>query len=162
MVMAMAAIGIGLGGVAMTPMETSASAAEKSFLERPLGRLITNRVTEFLVLRSKLNLTDEQRRKIHGIMESHRAEFVAQAKNIVAGKRALRKEVIAGKPNPRVIRAEAQNMGNLIEEACLLFATIRSEVRPQLTPEQQALFDQFREDGEKEVDQWLHEMELGK
>ena len=49
----------------------------------PVGKLISGRIGRAMVLRSELDVTDEQREKIHAILKSHRTEFAKAAQPIV-------------------------------------------------------------------------------
>ncbi|MCX5659168.1 MAG: Spy/CpxP family protein refolding chaperone [Planctomycetota bacterium] len=124
---------------------------------RPLHRFIVGQVGRLMVLKSDMNVTDEQRAKIRAIVESHKGQIAPAAKDLATRGRALREAVIADKTDERAIRAAAGEMGRSIGEAAVLAAAIRAEVRPLLTDEQRKALDAFRAESDKAMDRMIDE-----
>ena len=151
-----------LGTMALPSAGESAQEAPAAcgprFANSPLGRLITGRIGEMLVLRSQLNVTDEQRGQIRGIIEAHRSEIAVAARPIVEKRRALRAAVTADAPNESDIRAAAADLSGALGDAAVLAARIRSEVFAVFTPEQQTLIQESRTERDDAVDGFLDQM----
>jgi len=118
----------------------------------PLGRLVMGHVGRLLVLRSELNLTDDQRQQIAGVVKAHRSEILTVAKPIADARRALRNEVMAEKPDEKKIREAAGKLGETLGEAAVLAAKIKGEVRPVLTDEQLKRITDFQAQTDQAVD----------
>ena len=127
----------------------------------PMGRLLQRMVGRKLILRSNMNVTDEQREKIRAIVESHKPEIVEVVKPIVAGKRALADAVGADNTDEAAIRAACGQLGRSLGDASVLAANVRKEVLTVLTQEQRALFDTFQSEVASDVDAWLQEVSSG-
>lgn len=125
---------------------------------RPAGRLVSEVVGRLLILRSQLNVTEEQREKVETIVKSHRDEIGPLAKFLVAKGRALRAAVTADTPDEQTIRRAADDLGKAIGDAALLASKVRGEVRAVMTPEQIKAIEEFRAGKDGAVDRWLIEM----
>ena len=122
---------------------------------RPMIKEAAETFGRFLILRSQLNVTPEQREKVRAIMESHSDEITPVAKKIVQKNRALRKEVFAEKPDETAVRAAADQLGKAIGDAAVLAAGIRAETRKVMTPEQIEKIEEFRVHKDRAVDSVL-------
>ncbi|NOZ20042.1 MAG: Spy/CpxP family protein refolding chaperone [Planctomycetes bacterium] len=125
---------------------------------RPMLKEAAETLGRFLILRSQLNVTPEQRGKVRAIMQSHSDEIVPVAKAIVEKNRALRKEVFAEKPDDASIRAAADQLGKAIGDAAVLAAGIRGETRKVMTPEQIEKIEEFRVYKDRAVDSVLERL----
>ena len=126
--------------------------------DTPLGRLVVGRVGRLLALRSKLDLTDEQRRQIGQVLQSHRRQIGLALQPVVAKRRALREAVAAETPDEKAIRAAAAELGQAVGDAAVLAAKVRAEVRGILTPEQIKLIEAARTEGHEDVDRFLQRL----
>jgi Spy/CpxP family protein refolding chaperone len=110
----------------------------------------------------RLELSDDQREQIRGILKSHSAELDAQRLAARSGRKALR-EAMAAKPVDETrIRQEALALGEVRADGAVLRARIRSEIWPILTTDQQEKARQLRSlQGKREkrrheaLDRWL-------
>jgi Spy/CpxP family protein refolding chaperone len=84
-----------------------------------------------------LDLTESQRTAVRGVLAAHAGEIEAQVKARMESRRALRQAAMAQPADEGAIRALAAQAGNAQADGALLFARIRTEILPILTPEQQ-------------------------
>ena len=149
-----------LAGAAPTP--EGAAAPGRPMLGRladtPLGQLVVGRVGRLLVLRSRLDVTPEQRRQIGQVLRSHRKEIGEALKPVVAKRRALREAVAAETPDEKAIRAAAAELGEAVGGAAVLAAKVRGEIRGVLAAEQIKLIEAARAEGHEEVDRFLQKL----
>ena len=94
---------------------------------------------------TQLDLTDGQRGQIRGILKTHADEILAQVKAGMDARRALHAAVMAQPTDEAAIRSLAVQAGAVHADGALLFAKIRSELWPILTPEQQQKFVAFHD-----------------
>jgi Spy/CpxP family protein refolding chaperone len=123
----------------------------------PLGRMITGNIGRLMVLRSELNVTDQQREKIKAVVVAHKSEILAEAKAIVQKRRALRHAVLTERPDEAAIRKGADELGHEIGNAAVLAAKIKDQVAPLLSGEQKELVKKCIADCEKSVDRFFEE-----
>jgi Spy/CpxP family protein refolding chaperone len=83
-----------------------------------------------------LDLTDDQKTQIKNLLRNHADEIKAQMHASGAAHRALREAVLSMPADENAIRAAAQQVGQTQGDGALLFARIRAEIDPILTPEQ--------------------------
>ncbi|NUQ63272.1 MAG: Spy/CpxP family protein refolding chaperone [Pirellulales bacterium] len=107
--------------------------------ETPLGRLISGNIGRMLVLRSELNLTDEQRSKIREVLVSHKQEIAKRAKAVWEKRNALREEVLASGTDEPKIRSLAGELTQAVADAAVLASKLRDEIAPVLSDEQREL-----------------------
>lgn len=112
----------------------------------PLGRLISGHLGRLLVLRSELNVSDEQKAKIKQTVEAKRPEIARAAKGVWEKRTALVDAVLADQPDERAIRKAADELGKAIGDAAVLAAKVTGEVKPVLTSEQRDLVRKCRQD----------------
>ena len=84
-----------------------------------------------------LNLTETQRQQVKVAMESHTAEFEAQAKAMQTARQALHAVVTADAFDEAAIRLKSADVAVVEADGALLRAKVHAEVRALLTPEQQ-------------------------
>jgi Spy/CpxP family protein refolding chaperone len=121
----------------------------------PAPQLARGTIGRWMVLRSELDITDDQREQIKSIVQSHRDAFRPLIGKVVAAKRALREAVIEPEADEARIRAAAAELGREVGEAAVLASKVAAEVRPVLTEEQIERLEQFRVDQGAAVDRWI-------
>ncbi len=92
-----------------------------------------------------LDLTDDQKARIKGVLKSHAPEIEAQMKASASARRLLHEAVAAQPVDEAAIRASAQELGRVHGEGAVLFAHIRTEIEPILTPEQREKIQRFQQ-----------------
>jgi len=126
--------------------------------ETPLGRLISGHLGRALVLRSEMEVSAEQREKIHAIMKSHRQEAAQAIRPVVEQRRKLRELVTAEKPDEAAIRAAGDALGKAIGDAAVKLSQIAGELRGVLTPEQIEKLEKFHDANEGAVDKFFDKL----
>jgi Spy/CpxP family protein refolding chaperone len=121
----------------------------------PLKRLIVGNIGRFLVLRSELNVTPEQRSKIAGTVKRHRNEIRPVAKDVLEKRKALREAVLATPKNEEAIRKAANDLGKAIGDASVLASKVIAEARTALTPEQIERIRKFRMEKDNATMAWV-------
>ncbi len=147
--------GLATAGLASAPGAAPGMAWLKGHAaDTPLGRLVTGSVGRFLVLRSELNLTPEQRTRIRDVLVSHRAQIAQTVKSMHDKRTVLRDAVLQGQSEDQ-IRAAAGEFGTVIAEASVKAAKLRNQVAPILTEQQQKRIGQFIADQDQAVGNFL-------
>ena len=83
-----------------------------------------------------LDLSADQKTQIKTILKSHAAEIQAQLTAGAAARRSLHGAISAQPVDEAAIRAAAEAAGRVHADGAVLFARIRAEVLPVLTPDQ--------------------------
>lgn len=83
-----------------------------------------------------LDLTDDQKTQVKGILKAHASEITAQIIASRNARKALRDAVMAEPVDEAAIRARAADAGRVHADGAVLFARIRAEVDPLLTADQ--------------------------
>ncbi len=107
----------------------------------------------------ELDLSDAQRSQIREILKSHADEILAQVRAGMDARHALHGAVMAQPTDEASIRQFATQVGAVHADGALLFAKVRSEVWPVLTPEQQQKFTSFHDRMGQRGDQALQSLE---
>lgn len=128
------------------------------FGNRPVMKEMSEVLGRFLILRSQLNVTDEQRAKIKEIVQGHSDEIVPIAKSIVEKNRALRRAVLAEAPDDQAIRRAADDLGKAIGDAAVLASSVRGQTRKVMTAEQIGKIEEFRAAKDAAVDKLLEKL----
>ena len=123
--------------------------------DTPMGRFLTGQIGELLVLRSKLNVTPEQREQVLRIVQSHRAEIARAAKPVVEKRRVLRDATRALPIDEARIRGAAAELGDALGDLAVVGAKVKAEARQVLTAEQLASIDEFRTRNARTVDEFI-------
>jgi Spy/CpxP family protein refolding chaperone len=89
-----------------------------------LRNFFRDRMGSLIKLSQDVDLTQEQREKIHQIVMEHRSEIAGVAQPIVEKRRVLRDAVLADKPSDEAIRSAANDLGKAIGEAAVLAARV--------------------------------------
>lgn len=129
-----------------------------AFSASPLARLIVGNIGRFLVLRSELDVTPEQRSKIAATVRSHRNKIRPVAKNIIEKRKALRDAVLVTPRNEEAIRKAANDLGKAIGDASVLASKVIAEARTALTPEQIERIRKFRMEKDKAAMAWVEKI----
>lgn len=91
-----------------------------------------------------LDLTADQQAQFKDVLRAHQAEIEAQMTASRAARQALHTAVIAQPFDESTIRARAADVGKTQAEGAVLFARIRSQVDPILTPDQKQKIQTFQ------------------
>jgi len=126
--------------------------------QSPLAKLITGNIGRFLVLRSELVITTDQKKKIVEILKSRRDEIRPVAKTILEKRRALQEAVVNKPGDETAIRGAATEMGKAIGDAAVLASKVVAQVKPVLTSQQIERIEKFRADTQKATNDWLDQM----
>jgi periplasmic protein CpxP/Spy len=84
-----------------------------------------------------LDLTESQREQVKAIMESHKADFEAQAQKLGPARQALRDVIAAETLDETAIRQRAAELAAVEADGAVLQARVHAQVSALLTPEQQ-------------------------
>jgi Spy/CpxP family protein refolding chaperone len=109
-----------------------------------------------------LDLTDDQRAQVKGVLKNHITEIESQVQAGITARQALHDAINAQPINEPLIRSKALELGAVHAEGAVLFARIRAEVVPLLTADQkdkmQKIHDHMQQKGQntvKSLDTWL-------
>jgi len=141
--------------LAQDPQNPVAEAGEGQPARRPILNYLKNHFHRAWELRSKLNLTDEQRAKIRSTIAAQKEEIVNQFKKVAEKRQALRDAVLAEMPTEESIRAAADELGKAIGDAAVKASQIAGDLRKNLTSEQLEKIRKFREKQRAEFDKLL-------
>jgi Spy/CpxP family protein refolding chaperone len=153
--LALAVVGLSASSWAAEP---AAKGDVESLSQTPLAKLITGNIGRFLVLRSELGITADQKKKIIGIVKSRRDEIRPVVNSVLEKRRALRDAVLNKPGDETAIRGAANEMGKAIGDAAVLASKVVAQVKPALTPQQIERIEKFRADTQKATDDWLEQM----
>ena len=92
-----------------------------------------------------LDLTEAQRDQVKNALQSHKDEFKAIAREMIAARGALGDAVTADTVDDTAIKAASAKVAELELQSALLRAKVHGEVFAQLTPEQQRKAKTMRE-----------------
>jgi Spy/CpxP family protein refolding chaperone len=154
----MAAVGL-LGSLLIgSPCGAEPAAPDTSgALKEGLVRLITGHIGRFLVLRSELSVTPEQKTKIREAVESRKDRIGPVVKSLKDKRRALRDAVRAETPDEAAIRAAADQLGKAIADAAVLASQVVADARKVMTDEQRSRIEQFIKANDTAQDGFLKE-----
>jgi Spy/CpxP family protein refolding chaperone len=148
--------GLGTIGVASTP-NAGPGAGRWPGVNTPLGRMITGNLGRLMVLRSELNLSDEQRSQVRDVLVRHRSEIASTVQAVRAKRLVLRDAVLAESADEAAIRAAAAELGEQIGDAAVKASKLKAQVAPILTDEQRTLIVEFLADRDEAVDRFLEQ-----
>ncbi len=147
--------GLATAGAAAVPHAGPQAAGLKGrAADTPLGRLIAGSLGRWMVLRSELQLTEQQRNEIRDVLVSHRAQIAETMKSLHAKRAVLRDAVLQGQSEDQV-RAAAVELGNAIADASVKASKLRNQVAPILSEEQRKLIGKFVADQDQAVGKFL-------
>jgi Spy/CpxP family protein refolding chaperone len=107
------------------------------------------------VLRSELNITGDQRKKIAAEIKSHKDEIRPVAKEIFEKRQALRDAVLNKPGDQQAIMAAANDLGKAIGDAAVLASKVIAKVKPMLTSEQQERIKNFKMANDRATAEWI-------
>ncbi len=90
-----------------------------------------------------LELTDDQQAQIKTVLKAHAAEIEAQMAAKRTARQALRQAMLSQPVDEAAIRARAEEGGKVEADGAVLFARIRTEIDPILTPDQRTKVQTF-------------------
>ena len=158
----MACLLVGLIASAAVAGPLSATAGQKwrkgQLANTPLGKLISGNIGRLLVLRSELNVTDEQRAKIREVLVSNKTKIAKVAKAVRDKKCALRDAVLADKPDEKAIRKAADELGKTIGDAAVGVSKLKAQIAPILTDQQRELIKKTRSECDNAVEKFFAEV----
>ncbi len=138
---------LGVAAIAGPPIVRAASNAEHGkWADAPFGRLISGNIGRLMVLRSELDLTDQQKAKLKETIGPRKPEIAKVAKGVWEKRTALLDAVLADQPNDEAIRHAADELGKAIGDAAVLASKVVADVRPILTGEQREKVQKCRQE----------------
>jgi Spy/CpxP family protein refolding chaperone len=126
--------------------------------DHPLLNLIRGQIGRWMVLRSELDLSADQKQQIRSILESHKAEILQVLRPVVQKRQALRNAVIAPNADEAAIRAAADDLGHSIGDAAVLASKLRQQIAPILTDQQRQKIADFRTHSDQSVEEFFNKM----
>jgi Spy/CpxP family protein refolding chaperone len=149
-------------GMAAVPSIAAETAKEDGGTQlagpRPLARLIMGNIGRFLVLRSELNISADQKKKIAAEIKGHKDEIRPVAQEIFEKRTALR-DAVLNKPDDRqAIMAAANDLGKAIGDAAVVASKVIAKVKTLLTSEQQERIKNFRMANDKATGEWISQI----
>ena len=149
---------LGVAAVAAPPIVRAAVKGEHGkWGDTPIGRLISGHIGRWMVLRSELNITDEQKAKIKETIKPRKPEIAKAAKGVWEKRTSLVDAVLADQPNEEAIRHAADDLGKAIGDAAVLASKVVGDVRPVLTTEQREQIQKFRQDRQAATDKFFQQ-----
>lgn len=106
-------------------------------------------------LRSKLNLTEEQKAKIRDTVAAHKEEVIGLLKEVEEKSQTLRDAILDEMPTEETIRAAADQLGKAIGDAAVKASEMADELKKELTTEQREKIRKFREKQRAELHKML-------
>jgi Spy/CpxP family protein refolding chaperone len=98
----------------------------------------------FAQVSQALDLTDDQKTKIKDVLRTHADEIKTQMRSWGTARRALRDAMMTMPADENAIRAAAEQVGQIQANGALLFARLRAEIDPILTPDQKDRLQKFQ------------------
>jgi len=154
-VLGLAAVGTGWEKAAAQPL--GMAELRGRLANTPLGKHVTGTIGRLLVLRSELDVTQEQRTRIRATLLEYRPDIVEVAQGAVQKWRALDESVRAEEVDEKAIRAAAAELGTAIGDAAIVRAKIVGELRDVLSDEQIEAIQAFRGEQQESVDKLLEQ-----
>lgn len=106
-------------------------------------------------LRSKLNLSEEQKAKIRDTVAAHKEEVIGLLKEVDEKSQTLRDAILDEMPTEETIRAAADQLGKAIGDAAVKASQMADELKKELTTEQLEKIRKFREKQRAELHKML-------
>lgn len=123
--------------------------------ERPIFEFARKHFKRAWEMRSKLDLSEEQKARIRQTVADHKAQMLEVFKQVREKRQALREKVLAEMPSEESIRAAADELGKAIGDAAVKASQMAAELRKNLTEEQLNKIRKFREKQRAEFDKLL-------
>jgi len=126
--------------------------------DHPLVNLIRGQIGRWMVLRSDLDLSADQKQQIVTIIQAHKAEILQAMQPVSQKRQALRDAITSASPDEAAIRAAADNLGHAIGDAAVLASKLKQQIAPILTDEQRQKISDFRGQSDHAVDDFFTKM----
>lgn len=153
----------GAAGIAAAPKTGPiCDMGRRPLASTPLGRFVSGQIGRLMVLRSDLDLSDEQRGQIRDVLVSRRAQIVDTVKSVREKRLALRDAVLDTDASESDIRTAADQLGDAIADAAVKAAKLRGELAPILTDEQRQTVAGFIAERDDSVTNFLEKAGKGK
>lgn len=123
----------------------------------PLGRLFMGKMGRLMVLRSEMNLTEDQHGQLKKIMLENRKDVGPHLGKIAMSLRGLRDAVLADEPNEANIRKAAEVHANAVADAAVTISKVAQQGKKVLTEEQKGLVKKFFADNDAAMDKFMAE-----
>ncbi len=117
--------------------------AEKRAKIDAVRNMVRGIIGRVMVLRSELDISDEQRGQIKEVVMSHRDDLRNNVTSVLNSRRALANAITSGQSEEDLKKA-ADNLGDAVAKAALEFAKTRQDARKVLTAEQKKEIDETR------------------
>ena len=143
--------------IAHAQTESSSPQASVPTGRRRLARLVSGNLGRLLMLRSELDIGEEQRGQVQRVIQEHRAVLAEHAQRLVKQRRALRDAVLSQPGEEAAIRQHASELGEAMGDAAVTMARVAADVRAVLTPDQQGRIQATRKAIDESVDSFLRE-----
>ena len=153
MILALVAVLVGTVAVEMVGAQQQPAPARQARARRGEVNGFGGGVLPLAMIRrglAQLDLSQEQKAQIRGIIEQHRQEFQALSQRAVPGRRALADAVSSG--DEGIIRQRVSELSAVQLDEALLAAKVRADVFKVLTPEQREKAAALRTKAEARVD----------
>ncbi|MCA9038784.1 MAG: Spy/CpxP family protein refolding chaperone [Planctomycetaceae bacterium] len=127
------------------------------FLNGPLRddfrKMMSGNIGRWMVLRSEVDLSDDQRQELKKIVKNNRPEIKSKIGALVEARMALVDQVLAEAATDEEIKAAADKLGDAIGNAAILARDLKGDVKEVLSEEQQtkirSVIDQNRAERKK-------------
>lgn len=123
--------------------------------QRPILKFIQKHFQRAWELRSKLDLSEEQKANIRDTVAAQKEEIIGLFKKVAEKREALRDAVLAEMPTEESIRAAADELGKAIGDAAVKASQMADELKKELTTEQLEKIRKFREKQREELHKML-------
>ncbi len=121
----------------------------------PMLNAIQRHFERAWALRSKLNLTEEQKARIRDTVAAHKEEVIGLLKEVEEKSQTLRDAILDEMPTEETIRAAADQLGKAIGDAAVTASEMADELKKELTTEQREKIRKFREKQRAELHKML-------
>ncbi|HEX2719643.1 MAG TPA: Spy/CpxP family protein refolding chaperone, partial [Candidatus Deferrimicrobium sp.] len=108
-----------------------------------------------------LGLSKEQTEQVKAIFRKHRDETAPLRKEMMSGRRELRKLIRSDKPDEAVLREQVKKIAATGGDLAVRRAKMAQEVRAVLTPEQIQKFRALQEKRDRRIDRMMHRGQEG-
>ena len=148
-----------IGGVTVSVVaadEPAGAGADRVSHDTPLKDFIRGQIGRWMVLRSELKLSPEQKQQLRTTLISHKKAIAQTVESVVVKRQALRDAVLAEK-DEETIRAAASDLGKAIGDAAVKASRLHHELKTKLhlTKEQVAKLKAFRADSDSALLRFL-------
>jgi Spy/CpxP family protein refolding chaperone len=140
-------LGVGSYTLGARAADTSSPVSVTDWAEHPFRNFIRGQTGRFMVLRSQLDLTSDQKEQIAAILKAHKSEIVQAVQPIVEKRRALREAVTTANPDEK--------------DAAVLASKMKQQIAPIFTDKQRQEIKDFRAQSDTAVDDFFSKIAQG-